>query len=177
MKNVLHKKLLTLIMLCVMIYSYAQNTPPHAASTRTWTFGAQTWSDAIRIPACNKKSLLESVTDPQCCSHIEHGNIFYYYNWAYVDAKNDKMCPAPWRIPSKEDFDILENNTNYSTLINDWGYGGRAYGSSMDGVSAYAHYWSSTEHGDYAYYLGYYNNQMSVNYSSKRYWFQVRCVR
>jgi hypothetical protein len=179
MKNVLskRKRLLTLIMLCGMMHGYAQNTPPHAASTRTWTFGTQTWSDAIRIPACNKKSLLESATNPQCCSYTEQGNTFYYYNWAYVDANEDKLCRSPWRVPSKEDFDILESNTNHATLIDAWGYGGRAYGSSMDGVRAYAHYWSSTAYNDYAYYLGYYNGMLAVSYSNKRYWFQVRCVR
>jgi hypothetical protein len=67
------KKLITLIMLCGLVSAYAQNTPPHAASTATWVIGDQTWSDAIHIPACDKKDFKESETAPRCRSYTSAG--------------------------------------------------------------------------------------------------------
>jgi hypothetical protein len=77
--------------------------PPHAASTKTWTFGSKTWSDAIRIPACDKASFTDSEDTPDCRSYAIGGETGYYYNWAYVDAKKRSMCPVPWRVPSADD--------------------------------------------------------------------------
>jgi hypothetical protein len=68
------KKSLTIIMLCGFISCYAQNTPPYAASAQTWTFGNQTWSDAIHMPGCNKESLID-LYDPDCCSYTTDGKI------------------------------------------------------------------------------------------------------
>jgi hypothetical protein len=48
------KTIFVLIMLCGICYGYAQ-TPPYAASTKTWQFGEQLWSDAIHEPLCNKE--------------------------------------------------------------------------------------------------------------------------
>jgi hypothetical protein len=69
-------------------------TPPYAASTLIWTFGEQQWSDAIRIPACNKtSSFTDSYTEPQCRSYTSGTNTWYYYNWPYVVANPSTMCP------------------------------------------------------------------------------------
>jgi hypothetical protein len=63
------KKILIILMLCGVCYSYAQDTPRYAASTKTWVFGYQIWSDAIQIPSCNKSSFKVSFTEPDCRSY------------------------------------------------------------------------------------------------------------
>jgi uncharacterized protein (TIGR02145 family) len=85
----------------------------------------------------------------------------------------------PWRVPTKDDFEELKYNTTANTLIAAWSYGGYANGSSMDGVSSQANYWSSTENSSSnGYYLGYYSSYVSPQYSNNRdYGFQVRCVK
>ncbi|MDR3132853.1 MAG: fibrobacter succinogenes major paralogous domain-containing protein [Prevotellaceae bacterium] len=171
------KKILTILMLCGFVYGYAQNTPPHAASTKTWTFGEQTWSDAIHIPECNKEEFTKSTIDPQCRSYTKDGKTWYYYNWAYVQKNQSKMCPPPWRVPTKSDSETLASNTTLSALSSVWGYGGYADGSSIVNENLYADYWSSTENGSSAYYLGYYSGGLLVYSFDKYNGFQVRCVR
>ncbi|MDR2358676.1 MAG: fibrobacter succinogenes major paralogous domain-containing protein [Prevotellaceae bacterium] len=104
------KTLLTILMLCGVCCGYAQNTPPHAASTETWTVGKQTWSDAIHMPECNKETFELSLTAPQCRSYTTLLDMkYYYYNWPYVKASAAKLCPSPWRVPSYDDFKKLSD--------------------------------------------------------------------
>jgi hypothetical protein len=156
-------------------------TPPNAASTQTWTFGSSTltWSDAIRISDCNKPDFTESYSDPQCRSYTEGANIWYYYNWPYVNQNASTLCPSPWRVPTSSDFSALVNSSvTSSTLISEWGYGGYANGSSVSEVSTYAYYWPSTQYSSTgAYSLRYYSSGLNVSNTSKFFGLQVRCVR
>jgi hypothetical protein len=161
---------------------YEDNDAPlYAASKKVWTFGEQTWSDAIHCPECNKEILESSYTDPQCRSYTENDKTWYYYNWAYVTQNAATLCPTPWHVPSQTDFNTLVSNTNYSVLINAWDYGGLAESSSMDVVSTDAAYWSSTEYSgntNRAYSLYYYIDYLSVDHGVNKYvGFQVRCVK
>jgi hypothetical protein len=156
--------------------------PPYAASTQTWIFGDSplVWSDAIHIPECDKETFEESNTDPQCRSYTdpESGKTYYYYNWPYVNANKDALCPAPWRVPLKDDFAALVANTGAAMLKSAWGYGGFVNGSSMDLVGSYAFYWSATEYSSSsAYILGYYGSDLVVLTTGKYYGFEVVCVR
>jgi uncharacterized protein (TIGR02145 family) len=177
------KKKFTLILVAAAVCSgYAQKTPPHAASTRTWTFDALTWSDAIHFRKCNKKTFKESNTEPQCRSYISRNNTWYYYNWPYVMANAARLCPYPWRVPGVRDFNSLLINTTHATLVSQWGYGGDATDATGDATEAgcpNANYWSSTEHDDEnAYYLEYNcSNAYAQNVNDKNYGFQVRCVK
>jgi hypothetical protein len=153
-------------------------TPIYAASTRTWVFGTQTWSDAIHVPACNKNDYTNDYNNPQCRSYTEDGTTWYYYNWPYVNQNAAQLCPSPWRLPSLSDFSTLVSNTSGSVLISAWGLGGLAYGGSMDNPT-YAYYWSSTQNGtNYAYVLNYSSGSLYVgSNASKLVGFQVRCVK
>jgi uncharacterized protein (TIGR02145 family) len=158
----------------------ALTTPPYAASTQTWVFGDQTWSDAIHIPDCNKSSFTNSYTDPHCRSYTLGENTWYYYNWAYVSQKVVALCPSPWRVPSQSDFITLVSNTNYSTLISDWGYGGYCNsGGTLANQGSGAYYWSSSEiDSSYAYTLYYLSSYVYPQiYGNKNYGQQVRCVK
>jgi hypothetical protein len=105
------KKLLTILMLCGVCYGYAQKTPPHAASTRTWVIKAngvtQTWSDHIDLPACNKARFEASSTRADCRNNPGY---HYLYSWLYVKQNAATLCPSPWRVPTVDDFEIVVAN-------------------------------------------------------------------
>ncbi|MDR3180617.1 MAG: hypothetical protein LBT61_01645 [Prevotellaceae bacterium] len=158
------------------------DTPPLAASTQTWTFGDQTWSDAIQCPECNRKTFEESDTEPQCRNYAdaESGKTFYYYNWPYVDANKNTMCPSPWRVPTRKDFDELVGTACANLLGKSWGYGGYAEGSSLSLENSEAAYWSNTEMYGYtndAYYMFYHRIGLGVHAKVKDVGMQVRCVK
>jgi uncharacterized protein (TIGR02145 family) len=165
----------------------AATTPPNAASTNTWVFGSQTWSDAIHISSdCNKSSFTNDYDNPQCRSDNSgsDGKLRYYYNWAYVNANAATLCPSSlgWRVPSRADFMTLVNNTNvtYWTLYSAWDYGGYAYDSYMFSTSSVGMYWSSTSSdiAGLAYYLDYTYGALNVVVVEARVrGFQVRCVK
>jgi hypothetical protein len=154
-------------------------TPPLAASTQTWTFGNQTWSDAIHCSECNKETFEESYTDPRCRSYTSGGKTYYYYNWAYVDANKEKMCPSPWRVPTQEDFVTLVNFDTDDQVPMLWGYGGYAGGSFYELGNENIYYWSSTVHSsntNWAYYY-WYRGALAIEYPNKHLGMQVRCVK
>jgi hypothetical protein len=99
------KTLLTIIMLCGVCYGYAQNTPPYAVNTKTWTFGAQTWSNDIMMPTDSPKGYTSGFT------------------WAYVKANLSKMCPSPWRAPTLRDFKNLAATVRAEILVRHEWYG------------------------------------------------------
>jgi uncharacterized protein (TIGR02145 family) len=155
--------------------------PPSFASTQTWVYGGLTWSDRLVGPStCNIGTFTHSNDIPHCRSYNVGGTLRYYYNWTYVNANQSTMCPSPWRVPTKADFDALVSATDATTLINAWGFGGYAFGSSVYyGTTAY--YWSSTEIEDrtFAYHLHYDNVSQNAT-ASDTYKFvglQVRCVK
>ncbi|MDR3351395.1 MAG: fibrobacter succinogenes major paralogous domain-containing protein, partial [Prevotellaceae bacterium] len=151
-----------------------------AASTQTWTFGASTlvWSDAIHIPECNKDAFEISPTEPQCRSYTEGANTWYYYNWAHVNQHATILCPSPWRVPTKDDFDVLAGATDGATLGSEWGLAGFAHGGSMLNVGSDGNYWSSTKSGiNSAYYMGFSTSNANTGTTHKYYGFQVRCVQ
>jgi hypothetical protein len=157
-----------------------ENAPPNAASKKAWVFGEQTWSDAIQCPECSKGTFEDSYTEPQCRSYTdaERGKTYYYYNWPYVDANADQLCPSPWQVPTKTDFELLFINTNIGTLRAQWGYT-----VILEGEGDY--YWTSTEytgddpnHESGSAYIGwYYNNHTDVSYVGKSGAYRVRCVK
>ncbi|MDR0692777.1 MAG: fibrobacter succinogenes major paralogous domain-containing protein [Prevotellaceae bacterium] len=156
-------------------------TPPYAASPQTWTFGNQVWSDAIHIPECNKSSFTNSDISLQCCCKFSDA-IHYYYNWVTVKKSATQLCPYPWRIPTKQDFDMLVHATTGKALADAWGYGGNVnFGIVVQG-DTYGQYWSSTKSdtGSYdvdAYLLSYHAGDVYTVADFKCIGRQVRCVR
>jgi hypothetical protein len=178
------KKLLLLSFAALLIAGncYAQ-TPPRAASTQTWTFGEQVWSDAIRMPRCDKSDFIESYTFPDCRSYTDGNSTWYYYNWAYVEVNKKWLCPAPWRVPTKDDFEVLIGNTTPNSLIEAWGLPGIVYFDYKDEmrmlyVEERGRNWSMT---DYSYWESYAiewgEEGLQVRALGKMRGLQVRCVR
>jgi hypothetical protein len=153
------------------------DAPPYAASARTWVFGAQTWSDAIHLPECNKTSFTNSYTAPQCRSYTSGGNTWYYYNWAFVLQNEPALCPAPWRVPTLADVRALK--ADESTLISQWGFGGYARGGVVKTAESAGYYWSAQQGApDDAYRLKYHARNVSKYFGErKKIGMQVRCMR
>jgi hypothetical protein len=92
--------------------------PPYAASTITWVVGDQTWSDYIQMPGCASIGWKESDTEPACRTYGGVHNA-YEYNWAYVNANAERMCPSPWHIPSGAEFrDLAYMVSPYASYCN-----------------------------------------------------------
>ena len=171
-------------MLCGVMGGCAlYDTPPHAASAKTWTVGSQVWSDAIQIPDCNKSNFRKSPTIPQCRSYTHEGNTYYYYNWPYVNTNANLLCPAPWRVPNIADYVLLaDNGKPLFCLLNNWGdtYGGWCDGArSLPESVSTLFYWSTWElNGELAQYAYYYNGALFPQAATLKYYgFQVRCVK
>ncbi len=135
------------------VVSFSTNT--------TWEIGSQTWSDAVQTTICSGKTSFNSRNfEADCRSNPNYkGDLF---SWEMINQYGAYLCPAPWRVPTREDFldlDIAlggtgENDQNNSTLrskyLSSWGgtYGGfcRA-GGSLHNQGSHALYWSQSEHG------------------------------
>ena len=153
--------------------------PPNAASTTTWTFGAQQWSDAINIPACNKSDFTSSNTTPSCRSFNgtgTNGATYYYYNWAYVNANKATLCPAPWRVPTKTDLEAVASSATASVLLQIWPKRGWVNSGDTPCCPDVVREWSQTEDSsDNAW--AFYNDGYTVGSRGKNYGFSVRCVK
>jgi uncharacterized protein (TIGR02145 family) len=135
-------------------------TPPYAASTQTWTVsgiaGAQTWSDVINIPACNKGTYSATNATADCRNNGTYG---YLYSWVYVANNASTLCPSPWRVPISTDFCTLEKILNNRSTCNNaretnrgqpyfdvWGgeLGAICDANGNKAWDGYGGYWSST---------------------------------
>jgi hypothetical protein len=156
------------------------STPLDEPEPRTWIFGDSplVWSDAIRIPACNKTSFTDSYSVPDCRSYTYEGNTWYYYNWTYVKMYASILCPSPWRLPDRWAFDELLLHADNVTLMQEWGYGGYIYDDGVWYTNEIGGYWSATQIDNFrAYHLLYssvyaYNAEAMTNEG-----LQVRCVQ
>jgi hypothetical protein len=157
------------------------NTPPDAASTRTWRFGDQIWSDKIAAnPSLCAHTYPLSTTNPPPAEYVVIYDGTYRYNRTCVVAEENYLCPHPWRVPSKEDFEHLASYTTASLLISLWGTSGRYQADGLYLLGDSMWLWSSSpvENWPYAgYQLAVYDLRMGLQS-----WYDwsgcaVRCVR
>lgn len=177
--------------------------PEHAMSDKIWIVGEgeggvlQYWSDAIRIPECNKAAF-EGGGTPQepisdCRNNFSRTDLGYFYTAEYVIQNADLLCPDGWRVPSREDFAQLDRNLGGTGRTEQEAdgtarYNGPEWGGVLGGVA-----WSDTAgNPDYdarAYYRGLpakYESEMMLMYDEYGVFFQgnqyyygaqVRCVK
>jgi hypothetical protein len=100
--------------------SSTAEAPPYAASNKIWVFSAQTWSDLIQIPECNKDNFPSSTTEPQCRSFSSSTATLYLYNWPFVNQRYAYLCPSPWRAPSHQDMEVLYVTTDVHAMMDAW---------------------------------------------------------
>ncbi|MDR0437979.1 MAG: hypothetical protein LBH22_06730 [Bacteroidales bacterium] len=112
------------------------------ASNKTWTISndtiTQVWSDAVQTDYCSKKTTFagwklegDSVGyNIDCRSNPgQKGDLF---SWQAVYELRDELCPAPWRVPTRQDFIDLDiamggtggeqgNPTHRDKYLKTWG--------------------------------------------------------
>jgi hypothetical protein len=138
------------------------------------------WGDPARLPGCDKADFANNDTEPQCRSYTSGTNTWYYYNWAYVHAYANRLCPSPWYVPDRDEIydEFFAHAVSVETMINAWGYGGYVDGGSIVHDETEAYYWSSTENNtNTAYYLTYNSSEKNLRTTNKYYGYQVRCVK
>jgi uncharacterized protein (TIGR02145 family) len=166
------------------------------ASSETWTIGAQTWSDAVQATNCNKTSFNGGTSSNysfDCRSNPEYkGDLF---SWCAVFHFAAKLCPAPWRVPTADDFVALnialdgtgDNNQRSAALrngyLNLWSgvYGGGCNsGGALFNQGSNADYWSQSENkAGFGLRTSFASSVLVSPQSTgdKSYGFSLRCVR
>jgi uncharacterized protein (TIGR02145 family) len=154
---------------------------------KTYTCGTQMWSEPVRIAACDKASLINSTTTPDCRSYTHNGITYYYYNWAYVNANAAAMCPAPWHVPTYAEYATLINFLGasggdgvYYPESSTWGGATAGYAESggMYSVGSYSYYWTTSAQSDtMAWFLNMTGGNTRMAYGGKAAGMQVKCVQ
>ena len=189
--------------------------------TQEWAISGngitQIWSDAVTASACQKTTfnggyieyddewntnVIAVNFNADCRSNLGYpGDLF---SWYAVVRFQDQLCPAPWRVPTMQDFIDLDialggNGNNRDPEISDiatpqfvtdnyitrWGgaFGGSCYSNgTLWNQGSWANYWSQSQSqfnatlGRYLRFdtLGYIWPQ---NWDFKIYGFSLRCVR
>ena len=175
--------------------------------TQEWTISGngitQIWSDAVSAPNCQKTTFAGGSTgnfNADCRSNPDYpGDLF---SWCAVVRFQDQLCPAPWRVPTMQDFIDLDialggNGSNRNSgssyiatpqfvtdnYITRWGGAFGGYCNS-DGTlwsqGSWGNYWSQTEliatNGRYLVFDSY-GSIFPQHWNFKYLGFTLRCVR
>lgn len=172
---------------------------------KTWSVGTQTWSDTVTASAARGKTEYSGGNGmgEYYVDFVENPGYGDLFSWQAVDLYKEALCPAPWRMPVRQDFIDLdvamggngenrwaESNVAYinDNYLNPAVWGG-ALGGRMDGFDFFyltgqtfwGHYWTQTSDGNTgnAYLLsisfdGEVNPQ-TIGYKAQG--FPVRCVK
>jgi uncharacterized protein (TIGR02145 family) len=182
----------------VITVNSVATTPTHAKTTTTWTVsgngGAQTWSDVINVPACNKNSYSASNSTADCRANSTTA-LGYLYSWVYVTNNASTLCDNGWRVPTNTDYCNLDKSligtttcdnrwygNEYAIYDSSWGsyYGGMVNSKNeLKNQASLAYYWTSSEYDSEQAYFMEYNASYTFpqSYNQKWYGFQVRCVK
>ena len=157
---------------------------------RTVTIGNQVWMAENLNFEPSSKSGDSWCYDNNPTSCDKYGRL-YDWNTAII------VCPAGWRLPTKENWDNLEQaaggnvaGTRLKVGVPDWNgtddfdfsalpSGYRDTNGSFWHVGTDVHWWTATESGDNAYYKRMYTDLAILNWYliNKAYGFSVRCIR
>ncbi len=179
---------------------------------KVWTVGTQQWSDAVVAEACGKQTF-NSISDPDAqnssddykeladCRNGVHNEHDYgtLFSWAAVYRFQSEICPDGWRVPTLDDFLLLDLNFGgtgefgmsgrpgiYDQYYDPELWGGEAGGyCGFNGnwihQEEFAMYWAQSQYGadwtKWAYTLNLYINTVSFGPSDKYIGGLVRCVR
>jgi hypothetical protein len=154
-------------------------TPPHAASTQTWTFGALTWSDRIvATPVECKLTDDLSTTDYDALEYrVYYGRVYYSGNC--VVAAQTTLCPEPWLVPTVNELS-LARAAGWDRISADWGWGGLAEGGDVLGQGSSGRITSTSRNGrnvSYYYFRWELDGETKVTDAYAVFSTEVRCVK
>ena len=164
----------------------------------------QIWSGAVSATACNKSIFNggNSATldfNADCRSNPNFPGDFF--SWCAVVRFAEQLCPAPWRVPTREDFvnlDILLGGTGYLSWDVDFVYANYIirWGGAFGGMSRYngavipsvfsgfqsGQYWSQSEsslfvQSAYSLYFRSEGELIPTQRPAKNWGLTLRCVR
>jgi hypothetical protein len=128
------------------------------ATDSTWTVGRQIWSDAVQASNCSDRPMaqfqgidtLTNMFNADCRSLPgQKGDVF---SWCAVYRFKDQLCPAPWRVPTKQDFIDLDialggtGNMVLNSALRDKYISDNYWGGNLFIMGHFGNYWSQTEH-------------------------------
>jgi uncharacterized protein (TIGR02145 family) len=162
----------------------------------------QTWSDVVLATGAQKDDFSGGDLGDYKADACQNGDYGHMYSWEAVNQYGAQLCPAPWRVPTNQDFlqlDYAFGGTGGSfqsshalkdKYLSDWGleWGGQAFNNSVSGSGAgnAGAYWSATSAGDPSAYA---LRVMDTNATTpnprtapnsvqlKQYGFMLRCVK
>ncbi len=113
---------------------------------RTWEVGYQIWSDVVLSEGSDKDTFTGVSGNTYIPDGMRNGDFGHMFSWATLVEFGEELCPAPWRVPSNEDFvalDIALGGSGSSTAEpghedkyrNQWGleWSGQAFNSMISG--------------------------------------------
>jgi hypothetical protein len=167
-----------------------------------WVVGNQAWSDAVTATNCSNKTTFNGGdfigvnNNADCRSNPGFpGDVF---SWCAVNRFPNTICPAPWRVPTRQDFidlDIalggngmnISDSPHYGNYFTMWGavLGGGGGPGPMLGTNVpwgSGNYWSSDQHSSrWAYFLQigvqHYTTFPQNERGNKWMAYTLRCVR
>ena len=167
-----------------------------------WTIPAahgvakQEWSDVVMASGAKKDSYNGGTTDnflADCRQNPGYGDLF---SWEAVNTYKNQLCPAPWRVPTEQDFINLDKlmggdgsnrsdtpqfvTDNYITRWDGAFGGGCLSDGTLYGQGSWAYYWSATETTAVSARLLYFATNGDIypqGWGGKGYGFPLRCVR
>jgi len=166
------------------------------ATDSIWVVGNQVWSDAVTATACASRTTQfrggsNGNYNADCRSNPGYkGDLF---SWCAVARFQDQLCPAPWRVPTQQDFFNLDialggnaqdrsesESTVRDRFINRWGgaFNGGCWetgiiGGSV-GIDEAGYYWSITSH---YFYIFLRRVNPATELGAKGWGLSLRCVR
>ena len=189
------------------------------ATTQEWliptinnTIYSQIWSDAVIATACATRTTqfnggVDGDFNADCRNSAANANFSgHYFSWCAVMRFADELCPAPWRVPTRQDFINLDLNLGGDGQNRDAGqsvngftiqqqiawyggteagpnggiWGGARFTGHAGAVGLWSYYWSSTEDtGTRAFVLRFsdWGDVLPQSAPTKNAGLAVRCVR
>lgn len=156
---------------CLVIV--AQPWTPGTVSFRSeniWTItladgvSKRQWSDTVLSSNADKDEYTGVSGDTYIADAMRNGSYGHMFSWKAVDDFGATLCPAPWRVPTMDDFVDLDKalggtGENFQSTSgqedryrNEWGleWAGQAFNSRLSGSgendrASSVSYWSATD--------------------------------
>ena len=198
---------LLLILVSVSSISYSQEVNKEGPNItdidgniyKTVFIGKYQWmAENLKVSKYNDGTLIPQVIDNLDWKNLNKGAWCYYendesnnvkygklYNW-YVTMQSKNICPSGWRVPSNEDWGLIDSNYVNNLIKTDIGYRDN-YSASFE-VLGYkgTSFWSSSLIDGIVYSQGFYfpnelNNELFFwppwNEHDKKSGLSIRCMR
>jgi uncharacterized protein (TIGR02145 family) len=169
-------------------------------STQEWLIGTQYWSDVVLASECSKLTYNGGSPDlyrADCRQTGVTGEATgHWFSWCAVMKFADQLCPAPWRVPVREDLVELNialggrgvaevNQVILNNYLTTWGATYNGYYSQDFGLrpnsGTHANYWAqSGQSATLGVSLSLVASTRMVNplaFENKAFGYQLRCVR